>query len=84
MDFVQEVGEVQEEDLDEYGIPERRAVVEPPAGVPESKHPETGLKQVFGVKLSPDDKTIYSRGDSPVKPQRLRPRSPVRARVLPP
>ena len=79
MQVVQEEGEIQEEDLDEYGMPERQAVVELPACIP-----ETGLKQVFGVELSPEDKTIYSMGDSPVKSQVLRPSSPVRARVFPP
>ena len=80
---MQEVGKVQEKDLDNYGLP-GEAADEPPAGVSAPECPDTGLKQVFGVELSPEDKTTYSTSDSFVKPQVLRPRSPVRARVFPP
>ena len=81
---VQEVGVVQVEDLDEYGVPGRQGADEPPASVPEPKLPEMGLMQMFGVELSPEYKTAYSTGDSSVKPHVLRLSSPVRARVFPP
>ena len=84
VEVVQEVGVAQEENLDEYCVPGRQPAVEPPADVPEPNQPEAGLKQVFGVELSPEDKFTYSTGDSSVKHHVLRPSSPVRARVFPP
>ena len=74
---MQEWGQVKEDDLDNYGML-REAADEPPAGVPVSESPKTRPKQVFEVELTPKDKTTYPTGYSYVKPQVLRPRSPVR------
>ena len=70
-------------DLGNNGVPGEVAD-EPPAGVPVPERPEMRPKQVFGVELSPEDKTTYSTGDSFVKPHVIRPRSPVRARAFHP
>ena len=66
MEVVQEAEVFQVEDLDEHGVQGRQTADEPTAVVPEPKHPETTLKQVYGVELSPEDKTTYSTGDSPI------------------
>ena len=84
VEVVQEAGVVQVEDLDKHGVQGKQVADEPPVVIPEPKCPEMGLKQVYGVELSPEDKTTYSTVDSPIKPHVLRPRSPVRARIFPP
>ena len=85
VEVVQEGGEAQAVGMDEHGIKGRQtADIEPPVIVPELTHPDTKVKQVYVTEMSPEDKTTYSMGDSPIKPQVLRQRSPVRTRVFPP
>ena len=60
--------------VDEHGVEGRQtADIEPPVVVPELKRPEMRMKEVYVTKMSPEDKTTYSKGDSPIKPQVLRP-----------
>ena len=85
VEVVQGDGVAQVVGVDEYGVEWwQTADIERPVFVPKPKHPETRVKQVHVAEMSPEDKTTYSMGDSPIKPQVLRPRSPVRARVFPP
>ena len=85
VEVVQEVGKAQAVGEDEHGIEWGRAAdIEPPVVVPEPGHPDTRLKQVYVTEISPEDKTTYSMDDSPIKPQVLRPRSPVRTNFFPP
>ena len=70
----------QVEGMDEHGAEGRQTADDPTVIVPEPKHPETKVKQLYTTEMSPADKNTYSTGDSP---QILKPRSPIRARVFP-
>ena len=85
VEVIREDGVAQAWGVDEHGMKGKQtADIEPPNVVPEPNSPETSVKQVYVTEMSPEDKTKYSMGDSPIKPHVLRQRSPVRTRVFPP
>ena len=80
VEVIQEDGVAQAGGVDEPGMKRKQtADIEPPVVVPEPKHPETRVKQVYVTEMSPEDKTMYSTGDSPINPKVLRQRSPLRS-----
>ena len=73
MEVVQEDGVAQAVGVDKHGVEGKQtADIEPPVIVPELRRPDTRVKQVYVTEMSPEDKTTYSTGDSPIKPQVLR------------
>ena len=82
---VQERSDAQVIDKDVCGMKEGQAAdIEPPADVPRPSRPDTRVKQVLMPDLSPEDRTIYTTGDSLVKPKVMKVRSSERKRVFPP
>ena len=82
---VQEHVEAQVVGEEVRGVKEGRAAdIEPPAVILEPSHPDTKVEQVFVSEMSPEDRTTYSKGESPVKPKVMRARSQVRTKIFPP